>query len=62
MAYAFTSRLKLSIPDPAHYFPALAAQGILLDPAERRARILAQVQAIAAEVGGATPGRSRPAG
>ena len=40
-----------SIPDPAAYPPILAAQGILLDPAERRAIIAAQVKKILADLG-----------
>jgi glycyl-tRNA synthetase len=46
---------EILVPDAAHYFAALTAQGIILDPAERRDRILSQVKAIAAEVGGTTP-------
>jgi glycyl-tRNA synthetase len=46
---------EILVTDAAQYFAALGGQGIILDPAERRTRILAQVQAIAAEVGGITP-------
>ncbi len=51
----FHEPAEITVSDPASFFSALAAQGILLDPADRRARILTQVQAIAAEVGGRTP-------
>jgi len=51
----FYEPAEIPVSDAAHYFASLAAQGIILDPAERRARILEQVQAIAAEVGGETP-------
>ncbi len=51
----FHEPAEIVVSNPADYFTALAAQGIILDPAERRARILAQVQEIAAEVGGTTP-------
>ena len=51
----FHAPAEIVVSDPAQYFAALAAQGIILDPAERRARILDQVKAIAAEVGGTTP-------
>ncbi len=45
----------LPVATPAAYFEALEAQGIVLNPAERRERILAQVKALAAEVGGSVP-------
>ncbi|HFC09844.1 MAG TPA: glycine--tRNA ligase subunit beta [Chloroflexi bacterium] len=45
----------IAVATPADYFAALEAQGIVLDPAERRERILAQVKALAAEVGGTVP-------
>jgi glycyl-tRNA synthetase len=51
----FYEPAEISVSDGANYFATLAAQGIILDPAERRARILEQVQAIAAEVDGRTP-------
>ncbi len=37
------------------YFNSLKEQGILLDPAERKAEIERQIQALAAEVGGVVP-------
>jgi glycyl-tRNA synthetase len=43
----------VEVDGPRAYFDFLASQGILLDEAERRARIQAQVTALAAEVGGA---------
>ena len=55
MDCASTNRQRSLVSEAAQYFAVLAAQGIILDPAERRARILEQVQAIAAEVGGTTP-------
>jgi glycyl-tRNA synthetase len=51
----FHEPAEILVSDAAHYFTTLAAQGIILDPTERRARILTQVEAIAAEVGGTTP-------
>ncbi len=45
----------LPVADPAAYFDALQAQGIVLDPAERRNIIREQVTALAAEVGGSVP-------
>ena len=45
----------IPVTTPAEYFAALEAQGILLDPAERRERIFAQVQHLADEVGGTVP-------
>ena len=51
----FHAPAEIPVSDAAQYFKALAAQGIVLDPAERRSGILSQVQAIAAEVGGTTP-------
>jgi glycyl-tRNA synthetase len=51
----FHEPAEILVSDADPYFAALAAQGIILDPVERRARILAQVKAIAAEVGGTTP-------
>jgi glycyl-tRNA synthetase len=51
----FYKPAEISVSDAANYFAFLTAQGIILDPAERRTRILEQVQAIAAEVGGTTP-------
>lgn len=51
----FYEPVEMTISDPANYFAVLATQGIILDPADRRARILAQVRAITAEVGGTMP-------
>jgi glycyl-tRNA synthetase len=51
----FHEPAAIGVPDAAHYFAALAGQGILLDPTERRAHILAQVKEIASQVGGTTP-------
>lgn len=42
----------ISLETPAAYFDALAAQGILLDPEQRKQAIRAQVLALAEEVGG----------
>ena len=41
--------------DPSEYRKRLAEQGIVLDPAERRAVILKQAQALATETGGEIP-------
>ena len=46
---------RLQVDSPEVYFEALEAQGILLDPAARRAAIQLQVEALAAEVGGMVP-------
>jgi len=48
----FLEPAEIQVKSPAEYFAALAAQGILLDKAERQAVILDQVQALAAGVGG----------
>ena len=45
----------LTVTDPAAYFAALQAQGIVLDPQARRQRIWTQVTALAAQVGGSVP-------
>ncbi len=46
---------QISVRAPQDYFQALSAQGIVLDPAERRAIIRSQAQALAAEAGGRIP-------
>ena len=46
---------EIQVPAADYYFAALADQGIILDPADRRARILEQVKSIAGEVSGTTP-------
>ncbi len=46
---------RISIRTPQEYFQALSAQGIVLDPAERRALIRSQAQTLAAETGGRIP-------
>jgi len=43
---------QVEIKSPAHYFEALASQGIVLDGAERQRRIQDQVHALAYEAGG----------
>jgi glycyl-tRNA synthetase len=43
---------ELQVDSPESYFAYLAKQGILLETAERRQRIQAQVETLAAEVGG----------
>ena len=48
----FIEPLEIPVPSPAEYFQTLKAQGIILDPLERRAAIKAQIDAIAAETGG----------
>ena len=45
----------LPVRDMADYFRRMSEQGILLRKAERQGHILAQVQALAAEVGGQVP-------
>ncbi|MBN2548654.1 MAG: glycine--tRNA ligase subunit beta, partial [Anaerolineales bacterium] len=46
---------EAAVDSPEAYFSFLARQGILLDPAERRAAIQRQVQALAADVDGIIP-------
>ena len=46
---------SFSVANADEYFAALGKQGILLDPAERKAEIERQIQALAAEVGGEVP-------
>ncbi len=48
----FLQPAEFAIKSPAHYFAALAEQGILLDQAERQAVIQQQVQKLAAAMGG----------
>jgi glycyl-tRNA synthetase len=48
----FTDPETVAIKDPKAYFALLEGQGIVLDVAERRASVEAQVQKIAAGVGG----------
>ncbi len=43
---------EITIPSADKYFDLIAAAGIVIDPAERRAQIVAQVKAAAASVGG----------
>ncbi len=45
----------ISVRSPGEYFKALESQGIVLDPAERRALIRSQAEKLAAEVGGQIP-------
>ena len=45
----------IAIKSPPDYFTALEMQGIILDVAARKQAILAQVKALAAEVGGTIP-------
>jgi len=51
----FSEPEQESLADPDAYFDWLEAQSIQLDPASRREKILSQVQALAAEVGGIIP-------
>ncbi|HEC23444.1 MAG TPA: glycine--tRNA ligase subunit beta [Chloroflexi bacterium] len=44
---------EIELAEASAYFDALSGQGILVDPAARRAEIEAQIGALAAEVGGA---------
>jgi len=48
----FHTPAEMEIANPQAYLPVLAAQGILLDPAERRAAIAAQVGRLMRESGG----------
>jgi glycyl-tRNA synthetase len=48
----FITPAEIEIKTPADYFTALAAQGIILDPAVRRQAIAEQVLSLAVEVGG----------
>ncbi|NLD44778.1 MAG: glycine--tRNA ligase subunit beta [Chloroflexi bacterium] len=45
----------IAIPKAADYAPAMADAGIVLDVADREARVLAEAQRLAAEVGGEIP-------
>jgi glycyl-tRNA synthetase len=49
----FLQPAEFAITSPAAYFPVLKSQGILLDPAERRGEVMAQVRLILAELGAA---------
>jgi glycyl-tRNA synthetase len=51
----FVEPEHFDVTSPEDYFNQLAAQGIILDPAARKAAILEQANAIAAEVGGRIP-------
>ncbi|MGQ9889349.1 MAG: glycine--tRNA ligase subunit beta [Aggregatilineales bacterium] len=46
---------ELTVADAADYARQMAAQGIVLDPAQRRAAIAEQIAALAREVGGRVP-------
>ncbi|HEB64911.1 MAG TPA: glycine--tRNA ligase subunit beta [Chloroflexi bacterium] len=46
---------QIPVGSPRAYFGALESQGIVLDPAERRALIRSQAEKLAAEVGGQIP-------
>jgi len=48
----FIGPLEITINTPADYFAALEAQGILLDPTERKAAVEVQISQIATEAGG----------
>jgi glycyl-tRNA synthetase len=48
----FIDPLEIGINSPAEYFTTLSAQGIILDPGERKAVVGEQIAQIAAEVGG----------
>jgi len=48
----FVGSLEIQMNTPAEYFETLEAQGIILDPVVRKAAVEAQINAIAAEVGG----------
>jgi glycyl-tRNA synthetase len=48
----FHDPVEFTVGSPQDYFTHLAAQGILLDVAERRQRIQSQVEALAVQVGG----------
>ena len=48
----FYSPEEFTISTPADFFNALASEGIILDPAERRQRIQAQVTRLAGQAGG----------
>jgi glycyl-tRNA synthetase len=48
----FKKPIELAVHGPDEYFSFLAAQGILLDPVERKAAIQKQVHALAAQVKG----------
>ncbi len=48
----FSQPEEYNVKDPADYFKHIAAQGIILDVAERQKEILAQVKAAAAQAGG----------
>ena len=48
----FDDPATISVADPAAFFEAMNARGILLDPERRKATIESQVEAIAATVGG----------
>jgi glycyl-tRNA synthetase len=43
---------QIEVQNPKEYFEKIASQGILLDPKQRKAEILAQANQLAAEVGG----------
>jgi len=48
----FTQPEEIVVQKPADYFPALAGQGILLDPSERQKRIQSQIDLLASQVQG----------
>jgi len=51
----FSEAKIIPIKEPPDYFSKIKAQGILLDPAERRTSIKKQIHALAAKVGGEIP-------
>ncbi len=51
----FREPQEQQIRSPQEYYDFLSAQGILLDPDERRAAIRSQIERLATEVGGAIP-------
>jgi glycyl-tRNA synthetase len=51
----FNHAENLPVADAAYYFETIKAQGILLNPAERKASIERQIHALAKQVGGAIP-------
>ncbi len=48
----FSDGQELTVNNPAHYFSLMDSQGIILDGDTRRSRIQAQIDALAAQVGG----------
>ncbi len=51
----FSENEIIEVKDPADYFAKIKAQGILLDPDERKIEIKKQIHALAAKVGGEIP-------